>query len=227
MTALILDGGAMSLEEKVYLALEDEILSGKLPGGTSLTELSLSERLSVSRTPIRSALRRLAEDGLVSLNVNRGATVVGISEDDLIDIYRIRVRLEGLASKIAAERISEDGVRTLRESVELADFYINKNNTDKLRELDSTFHETIYKETGNRLLCKTLSELHRKIKLYRKLSLSVPGRLERSQAEHKEILAAIESRDGALADELTSKHIERALENLISAFENAKKRGEI
>ena len=224
---LIVENSASSLEEKVYIELEEEILSGRLPGGTSLAEISLSKRLGVSRTPIRSALRRLAEDGLVSMTVNRGAIVVGISEDDLVDIYRIRVRLEGLASRIAAERISDGGLRTLRESVELSDFYISKNNTEKLRELDSAFHETIYKETGNRLLCKTLSELHRKIRLYRKLSLSVPGRLEMSQAEHKEILSAIEAGNGDLADELTSRHIEQALKNLMSAVENAKNKGEI
>ena len=151
---------------------------------------------------------------------NRGAVVVGITRDDLVDIYRIRVRLEGLASATAAERISAQGLQALRESVELSEFYINKKDTERLKELDSQFHETIYKESGNRLLCKTLSELHRKIKSYRKLSLSVPGRLERSVYEHKEILEAIEAHNAEMADKLTSLHIERALENMLRKFEN-------
>lgn len=214
-----IDERLLSLEEKVFLQLEEEILSEKLTRGTSLGEIALSERLGVSRTPIRSALHRLAEEGLIETITNRGAVVVGINRDDLIDIYRIRVRLEGLASATAAERISEEGLREITESVELAEFYINKKDTERLKELDSAFHETIYRESGNRLLFKTLTELHRKIKTYRKLSLTVPGRLERSVYEHKEILAAIAKGDAQEADRLTSLHIERALENTLKAFE--------
>lgn len=220
------DNKFISLEEQVYVELEEEILSGELARGTALGEIALSSRLGVSRTPVRSAIHRLAEDGLVETVANKGAVVVGITREDLIDIYRIRVRLEGLASAIATDKITPEGIRTLRESVELSEFYLNKidsGDTDRLKELDSAFHETIYKATGNRLLCKTLSELHRKIKLYRKISLSVPGRLRLSILEHKEILAAIEAKNAAEADRLTSLHIERALENLMLAFEAEEK----
>lgn len=217
------DNKFISLEEQVYAELEEEILSGELSPGTSLGEIALSERLGVSRTPIRSAIHRLAEEGIVETIANKGAVVIGITKQDLVDIYRIRVRLEGLASAIAAEKISEEGIRTLRESVELSEFYLTKidgGDTDRLKELDSAFHETIYKATGNRLLCKTLSELHRKVKIYRKRSLSVPGRLRCSILEHREILDAIESHNAEEADRLTSLHIERALENLLFAFES-------
>ena len=219
---MIVDSKLLSLENKVFVKLEDEILSGKLTRGSALTEISLSERLGVSRTPVRSALHRLAEEGLVEAVANKGCVVIGITNADLVDIYKIRVRLEGLASAIAATRIAEEGLNTLRESVELAEFYISKNDTEKLKELDSEFHETIYRSTGNRLLCKTLSELHRKIKSYRKLSLTVPGRLERSVLEHREIYQAIAIRDAEKADMLTSLHIERALENVLSTLPEEK-----
>ena len=219
---MIVDSKLLSLENKVFVKLEDEILSGKLTRGTALTEISLSERLGVSRTPVRSALHRLAEEGLVEAVANKGCVVIGITNADLVDIYKIRVRLEGLASAISATRITEEGLNTLRESVELAEFYISKNDTEKLKELDSEFHETIYRSTGNRLLCKTLSELHRKIKSYRKLSLTVPGRLERSVLEHREIYQAIAIRDAEKADMLTSLHIERALENVLSTLPEEK-----
>ena len=129
------------------------------------------------------------------------------------------MRLEGLASLIAASKITDEGLAELLESVELSEFYIKKNNTEKLKELDSEFHQTIYKATQNGPLCKTLSELHRKIKAYRKLSLTVPGRLERSVAEHREIYESIASGNGELADTLTSLHVKRALDNMLSAFE--------
>ncbi len=212
---MIVDKKNASLEEQVTATLEEEILTGKLAAGTALTEQSLSKRLGVSRTPIRAALHTLAEEGLISLVPNRGAVVVGVTRDDLVDIYNIRMRLEGLASATAAKRISPEDLASLRESVELAEFYIQKNDAEHLKELDTEFHSIIYRASGSRMLCKTLSELHRNITSYRKMSLAVPGRLERSVGEHREILEAIEARDADKADRLTSQHIASALENML------------
>lgn len=213
---MIIDNKTASLEEQVTATLESEILTGKLASGTALTEQSLSKRLGVSRTPIRAALHTLAEEGLINLIPNRGAVVVGVTREDLIDIYKIRMRLEGLASALAAERISREDLATLRESVELAEFYISRNDTEHLKELDTQFHAIIYRASGNRMLNKTLSELHRNIISYRKMSLSVPGRLERSVGEHREILKAIEAGDAERADSLTCAHVAAALENMLT-----------
>jgi DNA-binding GntR family transcriptional regulator len=204
-----------SLEVMVYEKLEEEILTGVLARGTALTEKKLTERLGVSRTPVRAALKRLSEEGLVQSTPNKGAVVIGINMDDLIDIYNIRMRLEGLASFYSAERISEEELKKLRQSVELSEFYIEKRDTENLKELDTAFHSIIYKASGNRLLAKTLSELHKKIKTYRKLSLNSPDRLIMSVSEHREIYEAIRDKNASLADELTSLHIERALENIM------------
>lgn len=213
---MIIDENTKSLEERVYLTLEEEILDGTLHAGDTLTELSLSKRLGVSRTPIRAALHRLAEEGLVTISTNRGAVVAGVSADDLIDIYKIRMRLEGLASAEAARKMSDEDKIRLKDSLELAEFYMQKNDTDRLKELDSEFHNIIYKASGNRLLSKVLSELHRNIKSYRKLSLSVPDRLAKSLEEHREILDAILRADSEEADRLTNAHIGAALDNLLS-----------
>ena len=216
---MIVNQNAKSLEESVYLTLEEEILSGKLKKGDSLTENSLSSRLGVSRTPLRGALHRLAEEGLIEISPNRSATVVGIGDEELVDIYKIRIRLEGLASAAAATRISDDDLKRLRDSVELSEFYIGKRDAEHLKELDSEFHSIIYESSGNRLLCKTLTELHRNIQFYRKRSLAVSDRLEKSIAEHREILCAIERGDAEAADRLTSAHIEAALNNLLTSAE--------
>ena len=213
---MIVDKNAKSLEESVFFALEEEILSGQLKRGETLTENSLSTRLGVSRTPLRGALHRLAEEGLVEINPNRGAVVLGIGEEELVDIYKIRIRLEGLASAEAAKRISDEDLKKLRETVELAEFYIARQNAERLKELDTEFHDIIYRASGNRALCRTLSELHRSIKFYRKRSFAVPNRLEKSVAEHVEILRAIECGDSEAADRLTREHIEAALENLLT-----------
>lgn len=213
---MIVGNNVKSLEERVYLALEEEILSGELKRGDTLTETALSARLGVSRTPLRGALARLSEEGLVEIVPNKGAVVIGVSTDDLVDIYKIRMRLEGLASAEAAARISEKDLCELRETVELAEFYIRKQDAEKIKELDTAFHHIIYQASGNRLLSKTLTDLHRNIHVYRKRSLTVPERLCRSVEEHKEILAAIERGDSAEADRLTSAHIAAALDNLLT-----------
>ncbi len=219
---MIVDNFAKSLEESVYYKLEEEILGGELRVGDTLTEISLSKRLGVSRTPLRGALHRLAEEGLIEIIPNRGAVVIGVTSEDLVDIYKIRMRLEGLASREAALRISDEDKRRLADSVELSEFYIRKRDAEHLKELDSEFHNIIYKASGNRLLSKTLSELHRNIKAYRKLSLSVPERLDKSVKEHREILSAIERGDADEADRLTLAHIEAALDNLIAVANKQK-----
>ena len=213
---MIIDNNTKSLEESVYVRLEEEILSGALKPSETLAEIALSKRLGVSRTPIRGALHRLEKEGLVTITPNRGAVVVGVSAEDLVDIYRIRMRLEGLACSEAAKKISEEELVQLREAVELSEFYIARKDAEHLKQLDTEFHSIIYRASQNRLLNTILSDLHRNIKGYRKLSLSVPERLERSTQEHREILSAIEKGDGEAADKLMAAHVKAALENLLA-----------
>ena len=209
----MIDTLAPSLEEKVYLALEEEILSGKLKRGEQLREIALAKRLEVSRTPVRGALHRLAEDGLVTLSANKGATVVGITDADIEDIYAIRMRLEGLAARLAAERMSEEDKSELRSYYELSEFYLSKKDDKKCGELDTEFHSLIFRASGSRHLSKILSDLHKNIKAYRRLSLSVPERAEKSIMEHKEILDAILSGNADEAEAKSSLHIKNALLN--------------
>lgn len=216
---MIVDNKSPSLEQMAFSKIEEEILTGELPRGTSLGEVALAKRLGVSRTPLRSALHRLSEEGLVEIQANKGAKVIGINTSDLVDIYTIRQRLEGLASSLAAKRISKEELRELEESVDLAEFYVNRNDTEHIKELDTVFHSIIYKASGSRFLAMTLSELHKKIKAYRKRSLDVPGRLLNTISEHREILEAIKNGEAERADELTSLHIERALENMLTVYE--------
>ena len=214
---MIINETTKSLEEKVFLTLEEAIITGEYNRGDALTEMSLCKKMGVSRTPVRSALHRLFEEGLIDVAPNRGAVVIGVSNDDLADTYKIRMRLEGLACAMAAERITDEERKQLEDTLELSEFYLKKNDVDKLKELDTDFHKIIYKASGNRMLCKILSELHRNISSYRKMSLTVPGRLEKSITEHKMILAAINSKDAKKADELTSHHIENAMNNMMIA----------
>ena len=217
---MIINETAKSLEEQVYLALEEAIITGEYKKGDSMTEMSLSKKLGVSRTPIRAALGRLGKEGLVEMSPNRGAVVVGVTDEDLSDVYRIRIRLEGLASSMAAKRISDTEKAELLEALELSEFYLGKGDTEKLKELDTAFHRIIYKASGSRMICKILSDLHQNIRTYRKLSITVPGRLEKSIGEHREIYNAIAAGNADEADRLTSEHIEHAMRNTLSVINN-------
>lgn len=210
---MIVNKNSVSLEEAVYLKLEEEILSGKLARGEQLREIALAERLNASRTPVRGALHRLAEEGLVELCANKGATVIGITPKDIEDIYEVRKRLEGLAARLATERMSDEEKEKLKETVELSEFYLARQDDKQGGELDSEFHSIIFGASGSRHLCKILCDLHKNVKAYRRLSLSKSDRAKKSIAEHREILEAILSGNPDEAERLTSVHIDNALNN--------------
>ena len=130
---MIVDKNIKSKGQSVFLTLEEEILSGTLKPGDTLTEIALSERLGVSRTPLRAAIHALAEEGLVEAIPNKGAVVLGVSLDDLVEIYDIRMRLEGIAASLAAKRISDEALAKLTESVELSEFYLTKKRLRPLK----------------------------------------------------------------------------------------------
>ena len=207
--------GSASLEARVYNEVREALLCGQFKKGEWLTEHMLTQKLGVSRTPVRSALQRLAEDGLVSMTPNRGAVVIGIAKEDIVDIYRIRMRLEGLASAMAAEKITDEAKQKLSENVALFEFYVQRQDTEHIEELDTAFHSMIYEASGSRTLERILTDLHSNTKAYRSQSLCVPGRLARTLEEHKEILGAILTGNAEKAEKLTSAHIECAMQNML------------
>lgn len=206
---------ANSLSTRVFEELEEGILSGQIPSGENLIELKLSSEMGVSRTPVREAIRMLEQKGLVQIIPNKGAVVLGISEKDLQDIYTIRMYIEGLASRWAAEKITDEQMQELTEIVDLQEFYNIKQANGKINDLDSRFHEKIYEFSGSRTLQHTLSDLHHMIQQYRKLSFSALGRAEKAILEHRKILEAISRHDGDEAERLTIRHIANAKENLL------------
>lgn len=204
-----------SLADKVFKKLEEEILNGALKPGENLTELRVSERLGVSRTPVREAIHRLEQEGLVQLTPNKGAVVIGVSEQDLRDIYAIRMKLEGLASRWAAEHITEEEIISLRDILELQEFYTAKGDLEQLRNLDSQFHELIYQISGSRTLRQTLSSLHHSVQRYRKMSFATKGRAQKVMGEHQLIVDAIAAHDPDGAEKATFAHIEMAATNML------------
>lgn len=202
-----------SLADKVFEKLEGDILEGRYHQGDIITETALSNEFQVSRTPIREAIRRLEQENLVTES-GKGITILGISEKDLSDIYDIRMKIEGLASRWAAENITQSQLEELSEILDLQEFYTSKNNALNLKNVDSSFHDIIYRCSNSAPLMDILATLHRKIQIQRKSSLENHSRAKEAVMEHREIYEALLKHDADLAEKLTVKHIKNAKDNL-------------
>ena len=209
------DFKSVSLADQVFDKLENDIIVGVYPRGEILTELKLVEQLGVSRTPIREALRRLEQERLIAES-GKGSVVLGITEDDLMDIMDIRKSVEALATFYATRNMTPDGLKTLNHIIELQDFYYTKRDLEHLRQLDDQFHDTICDLSKRTVIRDTLIPLHRKTKRYRKISIEENARLRPSIEEHRRIFQAMAEGNAKLAAELTSQHIENAKENMIA-----------
>lgn len=203
-----------SLADQVFERLENDIILGVHPRGEILTELKLVEQLGVSRTPIREALRRLEQERLIE-ETAKGALVLGITEDDLLDIMNIRIRIEGLASYYATINITPEGLDELHHVVDLQDFYYSKGDYAHLRHMDDVFHDVICRLSKRTVLYDTLTPLHRKIRRYRRKSMEDTGRIAKVIKEHRAIYEAIASGDAMLAKTLTKQHVENAKKNML------------
>lgn len=216
---MLAEGDNGSLRIRVFNAIENAILNDEYKEGESLNEIKIARELDVSRTPVREALMQLELEGLVKNIPNKGAVVVGVSEKDIEDIYEIRIRIEGLASRLCAEKITDDELLALGRTVDLQEFYLSKNDFEQIRKLDGDFHKIIYEASRSRPLRFMLSNFHNYIKRARDISVQAEGRAEKTVSEHRAILKAIRDGDGALAEKLTAEHIVNAESN-IKAIEN-------
>lgn len=203
-----------SLRKQVFNEIEGAILNGELLPGNDLAECKLSAELGVSRTPVREALMQLELEGLVETIPNKGAFVVGVSQKDIEDIYTIRMYIEGLAARWAAQNITEDELLEMKEIIELQEFYAQKDDTFQVWRLDADFHELIYSSCRSRPLKHTLSSFHNYIQKARESSIKTAGRTAASVFEHRGIYNAILNRDKREAERLIILHIKNARDNL-------------
>ena len=208
------DFKSVSLADQVFDKLENDIIVGVYPRGEVLTELKLVEQLGVSRTPIREALRRLEQERLIA-DSGKGSIVLGITEDDLLDIMNIRESVEGLAAYYAAVNIDEEGREALLHIVDLQDFYFGKGDLDRLRKVDDEFHDAICRLSKRTVIYDTLSPLLRKTRRYRRQAMQDPERVKKTMKEHRAIYDAIMAGNAELAQNLATAHIAEAKEHML------------
>ncbi len=203
-----------SLRGRVFHEIREGILSGKYKQREELKENTLAHELGVSRTPVREALRQLELEGLVRIIPNKGAYVIGLTEQDIRDIYAARSMLEGLCARWAAEHITPEQKKELAENVDLAEFYAQKRNYVQVCELDTRFHEILYQASKSRIMEHMMLNFHHYVERVRRMSLATEGRAKQSNREHRLILQAIEEKKPERAEELAHQHVLSTVQNI-------------
>lgn len=207
-----------SLFSKVYHALRAEIIEGRLAPGAQLIEARLSEQLGVSRTPVREALRRLEQDGLVDTTPNKCSVVVGIDKQDISDMYDIRILISGLCGEWAVKRMSDEEIAAMRGVLELQEFYGAKQEYAKVCELDGEFHDILYAGCKSRVVQQTLTTLHVLAQRAREISFSDDVRTREAIGEHRAIYEAIQAHDAPAAKKAARTHLLRAKEHVLKGL---------
>ncbi len=194
----------------VLRKLRHAILSGRFQPGQRLLERDLVERMGVSRTPIREALRKLELEGLVTTVPYKGPVVTRPTLDDARELYEARAALEGQAVALFTQRTDGEGIERLRAHIAAAERAMKRGSAQGVLDSNNAFHDVLASGCGNALLQSMLANLRDRIVLLRVKSLSYPGRRSRSIAEHRAIVRMITRRDADGARRLTEQHVMHA-----------------
>ncbi|XVV08557.1 GntR family transcriptional regulator [Actinoplanes sp. CA-131856] len=200
--------------EQAAQTLREEILAGVIPSGARLGEVELAGRLSVSRTPIREALTRLAAEGLVEIQPHRGARVVSRSDEELREIFELRLRLEPYAVQQAVPALSPEQLDDLDA---LATEMIEAGDRDALVELNRRFHSIFIEAAGSRPLADALRGVTHAPVVHQNFHNYSPEALRRSLNHHVEMVAAARAGDGEWAEAVMRAHLYNARATMIRA----------
>lgn len=219
-----------SAADRAYEALLERILGGQYPPGVRLVEEQLARDLHTSRTPVREALRRLGAEGTVEWEANRGAVVPTLRPSDIFDVYEIRVLLEGLSARRAAERIIRGEVGRLAELCsQMEDLVSGKGEATRVlpgvSRHNLEFHRTIFHAADSPRIATVLSSIFRISEMTHVFAHYSPDELLRSFSHHRELVAALAAGDGAWAESTMHSHI-RAAQATVRRELNSAQEGE-
>lgn len=201
-----------SLAEAVYQNILQALLTGSLPSGTELNEVTLAAELGVSRTPVHEALLRLTADGLVEHLANRCDRVARFDRDGVREIYEMRILLEGAAAERSARRMDREVLATFRaEADALALPSSGRNWAARAIDFDIRFHAALAAAAGNERLRAEIVKYRHLVRAFCRMS-GGPENLRQALEEHRAILTALEARDGAAARRAMTVHVEARLQ---------------
>jgi DNA-binding GntR family transcriptional regulator len=212
------------LKDQVYQELKQAIVDLRLEPGQPLREATLSAQLGVSKTPVREALVRLQEEGLVTIEPYRGATVSGYAYDDLVEIYELRELLEGACARSAAASMSAAAQADLQQIVKASAAALKSRKADRqgvLTQLFDDFDECLLRQMANGRIRGLLENLRCHVVRIGRLTVDIPGRLEQSVAQHAEIAEAIRRHDADASEAAMRRHVRSVREDQLSALGRA------
>lgn len=198
----------LPLRDVVFNTLRQAILNGELAPGERLMEIQLAERLGVSRTPVREAIRKLELEGLVTMVPRKGAEVAGITEKGMKDVLEVRKALEELAVELACQKITKEHIQHLEEHLKKFEVAINTGNLTDIAEMDVDFHETIYSATDNEKLVQMLNNLREQMYRYRVEYIKDKETRTVLLKEHREIIDTLKNQNIPAAREVIRRHID-------------------
>ncbi|EOA06277.1 GntR family transcriptional regulator [Herbaspirillum frisingense GSF30] len=208
-----METGASKVErgkDKVYEVLRQRVVGGRYKPGTQLKEEPLARELGVSRTPVRTALRRLVEEGLATADAGQGIHVAAWSEWDIEETFQLRMLLEPYAASLAAERGDEEMLKILKDSNERMASAIRDggpHSVENIQAANSTFHRTILDYSASPRLRAMLETIIDMPIIVRSFHLYEPAQLEQSLHHHQDLVLAMEAKDGELARQVMRLHL--------------------
>lgn len=209
----------LPLRDVVFNTLRQAILRGELKPGERLMEIALSNRLGVSRTPVREAIRMLEKEGLVLMMPRKGAQVAQITEKDLREVLEVRVGLEELAVRFACERITEEELQELESATEEFRKALGGKDLQLMAEADVRFHDVIYRATHNQRLIQIINNIREQMYRYRIEYLKDQEGSNGLIIEHEAICEAIREKNVTEAVKLIREHIFKQQESILKSLE--------
>ncbi len=212
---------AAPLREQVTRALRQAILTSEFAAGQRLVERELTDKLGVSRTTIREAIRELTAEGLVTAVPQKGAIVRVITRDDAADLYQARSAIESLVVRRFTERASDQQVRELQSALrEFRRVTEKKRSIADLLAAKDSLYDVLVAGAGSTVLANLLASLHARVSLLRATSLGQAGRPIKAIEELETVVAAIAARDAMAAEEACALHIKNASQTALRGLEN-------
>ena len=211
-----------TLVEQVYKSLRNEIITGRIPGGSRLVESALAEEMKVSRTPVREALHRLAVEGFLYSIPRAGYIVEEMSDYDIEDLFTIRLEIELLAARLAFEKITPVELERMELNLKLTDEKVESGHTEGLTELDVAFHNIIYKASRSKTMvhiCQSLSDHSLK---YRISLIHIPEFARKTRDGHYEIFNAFVAKDFPRLEQAIKGHLKLAKEDILKMIERTR-----
>lgn len=205
-----------SVADMVFESLLEAILSNDLPSGTPLIEVQLAEQFLVSKTPIREAIQRLVQTGLVDFELARGATVHTLTQDEIRDIFEMRILIEPMALQQSAPHLTKEELIELENVLERSRIAIQQADYRELSQQNSAFHHCLVRHATNHLMLQWLDSLSHRRRLISLQGWSLENRSERELEEHHGILQAVQLADFQLAADRLARHITRFSQIVLS-----------